>query len=230
MDEAESKLITTEEFYAAALIKFEWLDNFDIILLMEDLKKSGFKFLNKKSYELDKYMIADTGITSLKSNYTLDTKVASKIFGIITLRQKLRMMVSDEIQDFFDNIDLIYFVLRKMKYLGRPKVDLELFNPLEQGIIMELITRGFCLTEYSDDTELDVSLSQLGNLEIFLKANSSLVETFKTEARNVGFSSEDVDRYLLGVNLTRNINNILDLARLKRFYASLNGQEKIARS
>jgi len=223
MAEIESKVIGTEEFYAGALLKFEWLDNYDIILLMEFLAKAGYKFSdNKKNCELDKYMVMEEGITSLKGNYTLDTKVASKIFGIITLRQKFRMMVRDEILEFFDNIDFIYFVLKKIKYLvrekDRQKIDFEMFSPLEQSVVMDLMAKGFCVCEYGTETELDINLSKLGELEFFLKNNSLAVEQFKQEALNSGFSLEIVERYLLSQNLDRNIENILDIKRLKAYY------------
>jgi len=140
MAQEKSKLMSTEQFYAASLLKFGWLDNFDIIILLDEIKNnSEFSFSdNKRKTELDKYIDTNEVITSLKSNYTLDTKVASKVFGIITLRQKLRMMVSDEVEEYFQSIDLVYFVLRKIKYLTLAswKIDLEMFNPLEQKTIM----------------------------------------------------------------------------------------------
>jgi len=234
MAQEKSKLMSTEQFYAASLLKFGWLDNFDIIILLDEIKNnSEFSFSdNKRKTELDKYIDTNEVITSLKSNYTLDTKVASKVFGIITLRQKLRMMVSDEVEEYFQSIDLVYFVLRKIKYLTLAswKIDLEMFNPLEQKTIMELISKGYCLGEYSTDSELDINLSQLGELQLFLLKNALVVEQFKEEALSFGFDSSQVDNYLMGQNLDRNIDNILDIKRLKIYYQALKDTAGTTRS
>lgn len=237
IENQEKKTMSSEQFYAGALLKFGWLDNIDMVILLDDvLNHSDITYTGKgnRSSEIHKYMRKeiDGGITALCPNYTFDTKVSSKVFGVITLRRKLEMMLNDTTKNYFDNIDLIWFVLKKIKYLMMSvgKSDLEAFNPLEQNIIFELLNQSLISRESDQEDEFDIDITQLGKLYVFKKDNKDLLEKFRMSIIAEGYSDADLDKYLLGQSLNRNISVILDLNRFKAYFRDLENNENVTRS
>lgn len=224
----EKRTMSCEQFYAGALLKFGWLDNCDMAILLDDIFNHSditYTGTGKRSLEIFKYMGSEIneGITALIPKYTLDTKVGSKAFGVITLRRKLELMMNDTTEEYYNSIDLFWFVLKKIKYLlmSIGKCSLEDFNPLEQDVIFKLLNQGLLTKETSEGEEFDINITNFGKLYLFKKENKNVLEQFKMTIMSLGYKEDDLDRYLLAQNLDRNANVILDIEKFKLFYQSL---------
>lgn len=226
MSEINNKTINSEQLYAGALLKFGWLDNIDMVIILDSIKNhSVIKYIgteNRRS-EIYKYMQIANGITALYPNYTLDTKVGSKVYGVITLRRKLELMMNDTTEEYYNSIDLFWFVLKKVSYMVsiNRTCDIEAFNPLEQNIIFDLLNQGLLTKETSEEEEFDINITNFGKLYLFKKENKNVLEQFKMTIMSLGYKEDDLDRYLLAQNLDRNANVILDIEQFKLFYQRL---------
>ena len=226
MSEAKNKTINSEQLYAGALLKFGWLDNIDMVIILDSIRNhSDIEYIgmrNRKS-EIYKYMQIDYGVTALYPNYTLDTKVGSKAYGVITLRRKLELMMNKVVKEYFNNIDLYWFVLKKVNYMAgiSGTCDIEAFNPLEQSIIFDLLSQGLLTKETSEEEEFDFNITNLGKVYLFKKENKNLVDQFRMAIMSLGYRENDLDRYLLTQSLNSNVSEILDVEKFKLFYQRL---------
>ena len=226
MSEIKSKTMNSEQLYAGALLKFGWLDNIDMIIILDSIKNhSDIQYVrmgNRKS-EIYKYMQIDYGVTALYPNYTLDTKVGSKVYGVITLRRKLELMMNEDAKEYFNSIDLYWFVLKKVNYMAsiNGTCDIEAFNPLEQSIIFDLLSQGLLTRETSEGEEFDLNITNIGKVYLFKKDNKNLVDQFKMALMNLEYREDYLDRYLLTQNLNNNVSEILDVEKFKLFYQRL---------
>lgn len=146
------KEVEFKSVVAAAIIKFGKLDNVDINMLFEDLESLSIDVTN--CYYLDETRrfveIQEDGSITLSGTITLDHFIDERD---ITVKDELQKMVTEEIRDYFDKLDVEEFKRRKLEFLksGKEKLlknaNILLISDIEEEY-QELVKYGFSNIDY----------------------------------------------------------------------------------
>ena len=203
-------MVTLENLIAGAVLKFGFVDNLDMVLLMGGFKKD-IDYQNIDG--ISKYIDNGNQRISLKSPYTLDTNISIIKEGDFTLRDYLILKQGDIVKKYLDNLDLKQFVLRKMKLLFSVRKEnlKNLFNEVELPVLFELHNLGFVTMKWNDDIPYEdyeeIILTKQGEVELFIADNKAVVESFVKKLESLQYDSNllrdflatisDLDSYIL---------------------------------
>lgn len=127
--------ICLDEIVAGAIQRFEQIDFIDLKLFFDDLKKTNNSNVTEDLYLsniLAKYLyISKNGIVKFRSGFNIDTVVNSTEETTTTIREIMRAYTTEEINNYFDNLDIQSFKAKEKKLLTEHKNKM-----LEEGNIL----------------------------------------------------------------------------------------------
>ena len=203
-------MVTLENLIAGAVLKFGFVDNLDMVLLMGGFKKN-IAYQNVDG--ISKYIDNVNQRISLKSSYTLDTNISIIKEGNFTLRDYLTLKQGDVVKEYLENLDLKHFVLRKIKLLFSVRKESlrDLFNEVELSVLFELYNLGLIMMKGNDDIPYEdneeIILTKQGEVELFIFDNKTSVESFVKKLDSLQYDPSllrdflatipDLDSYIL---------------------------------
>ena len=203
-------MVTLENLIAGAVLKFGFVDNLDMVLLMGGFKKN-IAYQNVDG--ISKYIDNVNQRISLKSSYTLDTNISIIKEGNFTLRDYLTLKQGDVVKEYLENLDLKHFVLRKIKLLFSVRKESlrDLFNEVELSVLFELYNLGLIMMKGNDDIPYEdneeIILTKQGEVELFIFDNKTSVESFVKKLNSLQYDPSllrdflatipDLDSYIL---------------------------------
>ena len=208
-----------ERLVAGALLKFNGeVDSVDIIILSNLLKKNivddNFKIINKYfKYQYNKYQFKD--------NYNFDTVLKNNC----TIKECLDNLQGEDLKDFFSQLDLKEFILRKIKYLNEIQKDYidSMYTYEELKIARELLNENFIFISWvsNDDSFLGdyqaFEITKKGNLYLFMKDNKVQIDSFREELLKEGCNIEYLSMYFENIYLDRPLEIIFNVENFKIF-------------
>ena len=214
--------INAEQLVAGALLKFNNVTSLDISLLTEDfLKKNPNICLNELKFDqLKKFISASDKGISLKDGLTVKTYITE---NKSTLEKKLEQIAGSCIRKYFNSLDLEEFMLRKIKQCGSIKdSDInKIFCMKQQEELKRLKGKKYVETKWQKDSIYndykDLSLSRLGELELFKKDYSKEFEKFVELLKTMRYDTDLLDDFLMKQNFNSPIESILNLSELEDF-------------
>lgn len=209
-------IIKYEQLVAGALIKFGTIKLEDIELLKIMARKKDILCDDRdKLYKLmltNQIVITDNDI-SLAKKYDENSPEISELKNIAT----------QEVNNFFDKLDLEYYVLRKIQHKEAVNKDLlsAEFSPIECEIIEELIEKQMLTTTWNDDIPhddyLEIKLSPKGKAKIFCDDHCEAITDFEDELESKCFNKNLLPEFLLEQDLTDTPTSILTIENFIRF-------------
>lgn len=180
---------------AAAILKFGKLDNVDISMILEDLRQSCLYVLEypdlvgmaRRFIEQE-----ENGCITLKNNTSLDDFIEDTN---TTLRETLKKLVSDELRNYFERIDVKKFQKRKLEVLKNEKekllknANILLISDIEEEY-QELVKYGFSHIDYFKsiiraDRYFKEHPEEVGKYDILIDGSEGVVD-----------DAFDIDRFL----------------------------------
>ena len=210
------QLITFDQLAALSFFRFGKLDGVDMTLLIKGTRDIVEVELRD---ETDDYFIMTDGMIMLEKSYIqrFNKNVDRELFDGIP---------GSAIQKYLDNIDIVEFVLRKIKLLYPCCVsEDELgnnFSSLQMRIMKKLYQEGYIMKYLQDDPVYDdyqaVKLTKRGELYLFLVDNKIEIDKFRNLLDENGYNSVLVDSFLITQDLSREVNEILTLDNFITFF------------
>ncbi len=117
----EKESIDYEPFIAGALLKFESIDSIDFYMLVKDFQdKTNIEVRDfcHRCHSIFKYVQKKKNITSLLNGISLDSFIKEEN---CILREKLFHVAGDAVNDYFKDIDISSYYLKKEKELQKNK-------------------------------------------------------------------------------------------------------------
>ena len=106
--------ITFEQLIAAALVKFKGkIDTLDVSILISMINEP-YSFSNKNCNKINSIIEFQNNNYQLKDGFNLDTILVSNL----TVKECLEMLAKTPALKFIKELDLTYFILRKINQLG----------------------------------------------------------------------------------------------------------------
>lgn len=207
----KEKITILQQIIIGGFIKFKELKILDIRVLVETLQvKTG---INIDDEELDKTI---EQINSIGGLIKLDI-LSSNFLSNETLLQ------SNLITDFYKQLDIEEFVLRKVNSLNGLRFDDTdiFFNKNEQDVLNKLDDKGYLTTVWNDDFIYDdykeTKLSQWGKRELFGIDNSEEIMTFKQTLKDSGYDITLVNDFLRSQDFDQPADTILTIDNFTSF-------------
>ena len=202
--------IMFERILAGGILKFGKLDSADISLIVKDIDKVFEVDIDMEI--MDKYVVTSNGDILLCDEYM------NKMYKNINCRGLEKLSVG-MIDRYFNNMDVMNFVLRKVKFLGEgnvPRDDLihnfsviqlhELKNLYREGYVEDYVHEDCIYGDYHA-----VRVSKLGMVKLFINGNCYKYLNFYREILKKNGDIEFICDYLMNFNLNEDINSILDV-------------------
>ncbi len=206
-----------EQLIAGALLKFNGeLDNVDLIILNKlinvDIKGESFKII-------DKYFNIENNKIFFKEGIDFDT-----LDYAVKIKDVLNFIQGEYFKNFYNNLDLKEFVLRKVKYLEHIRKENinDTFNRKEYNIFLELLQAGLLMIPWIQDGTIygdyeAVTLSKEGEVYLYIKDNQEQINLFKSELISNGYNPDLLFMYLATKNLDSDFRNIFDIESFRLF-------------
>lgn len=209
------KKITFDQLTVLSFLKFTKIDGIDMTLL----KKGMSDIIDVEiSYETDNYFIMSDGTIILDPKYidkfykNLDSELFESILGSAAYK-------------YLENINMLEFVLRKIKLLGIGCVPSDTlsdnFSPI-QVRFMDLLYKEKYIMEYLHKDPLyenyqAIKLTKRGELYLFMIDYKKEIDNFSELLRINGYNEILIKAFLIAQDLEDNVKNILTLENFINF-------------
>lgn len=193
--------ITISQLEAGALLKFGEFNSIDMSILVEDVNR--FADIDSNS---------ENGSFIDEFNQEVDNDILENMQGSI-------------VKEYFDNLEMKEFVLKKIKLLERKYIKEEnifkSFSVPQMKIMNWLVYEGCIIDDYSNGIH-NIKLTRRGELYLFLMSNKDEIEEFIKLLKDCGYSDLLFDVYLISQNLQEDSKRILELDRFVQFCSKNN--------
>lgn len=210
--------ITFDQLAIISYIKFTKLDGYDMTLLKEnlhDVAEVSFEDDN------DNYFILTNEVIMLEPKYIqkIYRNVDASLFESATETQAYK---------YLKNIDMLEFVLRKIKLIGEHNLAKESlsddFSELQLRYIQKLYKLNYLIDKTEKNDEYDdyqtIEITQRGKLYLYIKKHSEEVNAFIQMLSNNNYRISLIDLFLMNQNLEA--ENILTLDNFIHFCNKFN--------
>lgn len=207
--------ITFEQLALLSFLKFTKLDGLDMTLLMDKISDIVEVELDDVT---DDYYIMSDGTIMLSDNYVkkVYNNVDMDLYESIQLTGVYRRL---------NNIDILEFVLRKIKLFGEGCVLKEEiannFSEVQINAINKLYHQGYILDYWEEDAIYDdyqaIKLTKRGELYLFLIDNREEINNFISLLIGNGYDESLLHAFLITQDLTREISEFLNLDNFLNF-------------
>lgn len=207
--------ITFEQLSVLSFLKFARLDGYDMTLLMNELSDIAEVELDDAT---DDYFLMADGTIMLSESYVerIYKNVDSELFDSIQVMS---------IHKYLDNIDMLGFVLRKIKLLGEGFVIkddvVNNFSGSQINAINQMYQKGYIMDYWEEDAIYDdyqaIKLTKRGELYLFLDDNQKEINDFMVLLREKGYDENLLQAFLITQDLERRPGEILTLSNFLDF-------------
>lgn len=212
----KKELITFDELAVLSFLKFVKLDENDLTLLIKSISNIADVVIKEDSRE---YFITTKGNVILEKSYIekFNRNVDKELFERIS---------SYNVEKYILNINMLEFVLRKIKLLGHGcviKDDIfDIFSPIQIRAINKLYQEKYIMDyQHKDDLYGDyeaIKLTKRGELHLFLIDNQKEISDFSQLLNNYGYTETLIESFLITQDLEQNTKDILTLDNFIVFY------------
>ena len=215
-----------ERIIAGGILKFGKIDSADVSLIVKDIDKVFEVDIDRE--RMDKYVVISDGCILLSDRYM------EKIYRNINNR-KLEKLSVGMLERYFDNMDVMNFVLRKVMFLGEgnvPKDDLiHNFSVIQLCALWDLYNGGYVEDYMQEDCMYGdyraVRVSKLGMVKLFMDENQIKIDNFYKDIIANEIDGRYIQKYLMEMDLDDNIDSLLDVGRYLCVIESLGVDELI---
>lgn len=216
----EKEIITFDQLAVLSFIKFTKLDGIDMTLLKECLSDVVDVSIEDDN---DNYFIMSDGTILLEPRYikSFYQNVDISLFESTTETKAYKHL---------EKLDMLEFVLRKIKLLGESNIDKEAlsddFSELQIRFINKLYQLEY-ITDYTPkDNELEdyqaIKLTKRGELYLYLKRHQNAINMFSDLLIINNYRISLIELFLMNQNIETEDESILTLDNFVNFCNELN--------
>lgn len=201
--------ITFEQLALLSFIKFAVLDGVDMTVLMNMIKNNSEVQFDDSSND---YYIMNDGMIMLQNSFVEKFKknIDRELYESLETTKALKSL---------DNINVLEFVLRKIKLIGLGNLVFdevsENFSFIQKRAINRLYHDGMIMDYVHKDKIYNdyqaIKLTKRGELYLFLIDNKKLIDNFREELKEIGYNGDLLEAYLITVDLSEEVSKILTL-------------------
>lgn len=219
--------ITFEQVAAGAILKFGKLESADMTLLMKEISKIALIDYSEDA-DLDKYFVMGDGSILLNEKYVHS-------FYRNSNDSFKSMLGNGVVAEYFRNLNILEFVLRKIKLIGlgfvvKDEID-KIFSKKQIAVMNELYKREFIEDyKHNDDIygEYDaVRVTQKGKVSLFLVDYRDEVKEFLSLVRSVGYSEAFIRDFMMKQDYDGDLSEILTLDNFEVYREKIQKEEDI---
>lgn len=207
------KKVTLEQLMAGALLKFGKIDSVDMVLLMGGIFNTCELVDDKSNY-----------FTLVNGTVVLNEDYVNKFYQVDNdiLLEKLQGSI---IKEYMDSLDVLEFVLRKIKLYGNGGINLDniknIFSEKQLDIIDELYEKGYIINYFYEESIYDdymsVKFTKKAEVYLFMKDNNNIINEFINYLKKSGYNYLLLEDFLISQDLDINIKNILTVENFLLF-------------
>ena len=208
-----------QKLLAGALLIFDKFDNVDLEILNEFLIAEKDTFvLGKDISKIDKFFDIEDGIITLKHDLSLNDKQSEA-----TVEEQLKLLVGEELLNYFSNLDMKMFTLKKLQKIGNIPLEESglYFNTKQKEALESLLDEYSVLLIWDEDdmygSHLDFVVTSFGLCKIFEYDNKKAVELFKQQVEKNGLNPTFVSEFLRCQELDKPAEQVLSISNFKKF-------------
>jgi len=215
-----------EMILAGGILKFGKVDSADMTLMVKDIDKVFEVDIDRDL--MDKYVFTSNGDILLSNMYM------RKIYWNINNR-KLEGLSVGMIERYFDNMDVMNFVLRKVRFLGEGNIArddlIHNFSVIQLRELKKLYNEGYVEDYMQEDCMYGdyraVRVSKLGLVKLFMDENRIDIDNFYKDIIANEIDGGYIQKYLMERDLDDDIDSLLDVSRYLCVIESLGVDELI---
>lgn len=218
----KEKITLLQQLIVGSLIKFKSLNTSDVSVLIEMLEmRIGIAINEEEAEEIKNYIYSNDRTITLEE--ILNSKYFTNVSDNYTKLQTLSKVQSDVIKEFFKELDIEEFVLRKVQFLGGFPIDYteRFFNGIQQEKLNKLYDKGYLEVVWKDDIIYDdyreTRLSHSGLQMLFKIDNAQELLEFKQQLKISGYDINLIDDFLRSQNLSQGAHSILNIENFNMF-------------
>lgn len=214
----DKEKIKFEQIAAGALLKFGKLESADISLIMDELKDLIEVEVDEED-NLSKYMIMSDGGILLNERFV--HMFYENMYGTL-----IKMVDGTVVEDYFTNLDISRFVLKKIKMIGLGFVVKDglrdIFSKKQIDAMVELYEMGLIEDYVQEDSVYGdyeaIRVTQKGNVELFYGEYREQVKSFCGTLKILGYDKDIINTYLLSQNFENtSCDEILSLSSFRDY-------------
>lgn len=218
----EKKQVTFEQLVAGAILKFKEIDNTDLTLLIEGLKKINIAVdgIDSPLNLIKDYIQTSNGRLSIKEEFSLNSYSSSQNKSDYTLESLLETVQGPIIAEYLGKLNLEDFVLRKIQYfncISTQKFDM-VFNPIQKDIIEQLSANfgdRLISKRWNDfiiyDSYEELYVNQLGLAHLFKEDHKKEIASFIDQLIELGYNPNLLTKFLSTQDLQKGPQKVLTI-------------------